>query len=212
MFEFGVVVEEAARQLLRAIRGRRSQIAFSRWLGYKGNVAAKWEAGKRYPVFGEVLRAAARVGVDVPGALQRFHAPSAGAWSSEAPQEVSTWLAAMLGSTSQTMVAERAGLSRQQVGRLVSGRSLGHLPEVMLLIDAMTGRLPDLIGELVPIDEVPALAREANIRHALARLAFAHPWSSAAQAWLGPGGACHGERRLRCWRRASVSTRSWRRR
>ena len=56
---------------------------------------------------------------------------------------------------------------------------------VLSLIHAMTGRMPDLIGEMVPIQEVPALAREAEARKALARLAFAHPWSPAARAWLG---------------------------
>jgi len=48
--------------------------------------------------------------------------------------------------------------------------------------------MPDLIGQLVSIDEVPAIAQEARARKALARLAFAHPWSPAARAWLGSQG------------------------
>jgi DNA-binding MarR family transcriptional regulator len=39
------------------------------------------------------------------------------------------------------------------------------------------------------MEEVPTLARQAQVRQALSRLAFAHPWSSAASAWLG----CRGE-------------------
>ncbi len=178
-------MDEAARQMLRALRGHRSQLAFSRRLGYRGNVVAKWESGKRFPNLGEFLRAAMRVGGDVPAALQRFHAASAPFWSPDTPHEVAGWLAAMRGGSSQMALAEQAGLSRQQVGRLLSGRSQGHLPETLALVDAMTGRLPDLVGELVDIEEVPALARQATVRHALERLAFEHPWSSAAQAWLG---------------------------
>jgi transcriptional regulator with XRE-family HTH domain len=181
-------MDDAARQLIRAIRGRRSQVAFSRWLGYRGNVAAKWEGGQRFPSFGETLRACGRVGIDVPAALRRFHEPSAAAWDPAQPEAVDAWLASLQGRTSQALLAERSGLSRQQVGRLLSGRTAGRLPLVMTLVDAMTGRLPDLIAELVSIDLVPALAREARVRQALARLAFEHPWSSAAQAWLGSRG------------------------
>ena len=67
---------------------------------------------------------------------------------------------------------------------MVSGRARGRLPEVMALVDAMTGRLPDLVGALVPIEEVQELAREAEVRRAFARLAISHPWSPAASAWL----------------------------
>ncbi len=178
-------METAARQLLRALRGSRSQVALSRRLGYRGNVAAKWEGGQRFPTFGEVLRACGRVGVDVPGALAGFHGPSAPAWEPARPEEIAPWLRALQGQTSQALLAERTGLSRQQVGRLLSGRTQGRLPMVMALVDAMTGRLPELVAALVPIEEVPALAQQAALRSALARLAFAHPWSPAAQAWLG---------------------------
>jgi transcriptional regulator with XRE-family HTH domain len=181
-------LEEAARQLIRAMRGRRSQVALSRRLGYRGNVAAKWEGGQRSPTFGEILRAFARLGVDVPEALRRFHAPSASAWDPERPEEIAAWLRALQGQTPQALIAERAGLSRQQVGRLMSGRTQGRLPMVMSVIDALTGRLPDLVGALVPIEQVPELARKSNVRQALSRLAFAHPWSPAAQAWLGSRG------------------------
>lgn len=171
------------------MRGPRSQVALSRRLGYRGNVVAKWEGGQRSPTFGEILRASARLGIDVPAALRRFHAPSADAWDPATPEEIGPWLRALQGQTSQALLAERTGLSRQQIGRVLSGRTQGRLPMVMVVIDALTGRLPDLVAELVPMDQVPLLARQAQVRQALSRLAFAHPWSSAAQAWLG----CRGE-------------------
>lgn len=182
-------MDEAARQLLRALRGPRSQVAFSRRLGYRGNVAAKWEGGHRFPTFGETLRAALRTGVDVPEVLAAFHASSAGEWSPDEPERIDAWLSALRARTPQALLAERAGLSRQQVGRLLSGRARGRLPQVLALVDALTGRLPDLVRGLVPIEQVPALVRQARVRSALARLAFAHPWSPAAQAWLGGQGA-----------------------
>lgn len=174
-------MERAASQFLRAIRGHRSQVAFSRWLGYRGNVAAKWEGGHRFPTFAETLRAASRVGIDVPTALERFHAASAARYD---PEDLSPWLRELQGGTKAAELARRSELSRQQVGRMLSGRSRGRLPEVMRLVDAMTGRLPDLVGAIVPIAQVDALAEQARVRNALARLAFSHPWSIAAQAWL----------------------------
>jgi len=132
-----------------------------------------------------MLRACGRVGIDVPEALARFHAPSARLWDPSEPEVIHPWLSALRGQFSQAILADRAQLSRQQVGRMLSGRSRGRLPLVLGLIHAMTGRMPDLIGQMVPIREVPAVAREAEARKALARLAFAHPWSPAARAWLG---------------------------
>jgi len=135
-----------------------------------------------------MLRACGRTGVDVPAALERFHAPSAPLWDPQTPEVIHHWLSSLRGHSSQTLLAERCGLSRQQVGRVLSGRARGRLPLVLQLLQAMTGRMPDLIGQLVSIDEVPAIAQEARARKALARLAFAHPWSPAARAWLGSQG------------------------
>lgn len=173
--------DSAARQFLRAIRGHRSQVAFSRRLGYQGNVCAKWEGGHRFPTFSETMRAAERAGLDVQAALHQFNPASAKVWDAEAPHQ---WLNALQGSTKQADLARRCELSRQQVGRMLSGRSRGRLPEVLALVDAMTGRLHDLVGSLVPIEQVYAIAHEARVRGALASLAITHPWSPAAQAWL----------------------------
>ena len=37
-------IERVARQLLIALRGKRSQVQWSRRLGYKSNVAYAWES------------------------------------------------------------------------------------------------------------------------------------------------------------------------
>jgi len=62
--------EVMAAELLRALRGRRSQVAFSRRLGYRSNVAHTWETGKRWPTAAVTLRAARRVGVDLDAGLR----------------------------------------------------------------------------------------------------------------------------------------------
>ena len=62
-----------AREFLTELRGKRSQVAWSRRLGYRSNVAYAWESGRRWPTAAETLRACARARIDVPAALTRFY-------------------------------------------------------------------------------------------------------------------------------------------
>ncbi len=47
----------AASQFLRAVRGKRSQVAFARRLGYRANPITDWENGRRYPTAAEAMEA-----------------------------------------------------------------------------------------------------------------------------------------------------------
>ena len=60
-------------ELIRALRGKRSQMALSRRLGYKTNVVYLWEAQKGAPTGVGFFRLAERVGVDVRHALEQFY-------------------------------------------------------------------------------------------------------------------------------------------
>src|SRR5690348_11594 len=62
-----------AAELLRALRGPRSQTAASRRLGHRSNVLYTWESGRRWPTAARFLRYAERMRVDVRGALARFY-------------------------------------------------------------------------------------------------------------------------------------------
>src|SRR5688572_7368412 len=53
---------KVARELVRALRGRRSQVAVSKRLGFRTNVLYTWESGRSSPHMGEFLRFAERVG------------------------------------------------------------------------------------------------------------------------------------------------------
>ena len=165
----------AASQLVRALRGKRSQVAFSRRLSFRSNVAADWENGRRYPRLSLLMASGPRLGVDVSGAMERFHPPAAPA----IVEGIGPWLSALAGRTTQIALAERADVSRHQVGRWLSGKAEPRLPELLQLVEAATGRVHDLVAELVPITEVPALAA----RHAAAlrarRTVFDHPWAAA---------------------------------
>lgn len=174
-------MELAARQLIRAIRGSRSQIAFCRRLGYRSNVATDWESGRRFPDAAETLRAAGVAGIDVGAALTRFHPEAAAAYVEGG---VAAWLRALRGSTPYAFLARASGASRHQVGRWLRGDAVPRLPDLLALVDACTGRMPELVAVLVDVEQVPAVAAAAEARRRAGRLLFDAPWSPAVLTLL----------------------------
>jgi hypothetical protein len=65
-------------------------------------------------------------------------------------------------------------------------------------VDALTGRVSDLLAELVPIEAIPALAAEHAAREASRRLAFEEPWTEAVLRVIetGTGEPAETARRL----------------
>ena len=173
-----------AREFLRAVRGRRSQSAFSRRLGYASNVVVKWEAGRRMPVASEALRACSRAGIDVARAFQTFrgeHAALIGACSDD---DVAAWLAAQRAGRAIGGIAAQAGCSRYRVSRFLSGASRPRLPEFFAMVEALTGRLSELCAALVDIEQVPSLARTYRQVQASREAVWTQPWSSAVLSLL----------------------------
>src|SRR5688500_10932505 len=102
--------EAVSGELLRALRGPRSQNAWSRRLGYKSNVAYAWESGRRWPTAAETFRAARRAGADLDGALTRFYGrppPWLESVDPTSPEGAARLLDDLRGQTSVTDLARR---------------------------------------------------------------------------------------------------------
>ncbi len=171
---------QATSQLLRSLRGHRSQVAFARRLGFRSNVPAAWEGGHRVPNADELLRVCARVGVDGPAALTRFHPPAAGALD----DGMGAWLSELRGRTAVGELAERSGCSSSQIRRWLSGSASPRVHQMLAVVDALTGRAPDLVAELVDIATVPALVARHKEGRTQRRLAFEHPWTAAVRVTI----------------------------
>lgn len=169
--------EIVARQFVRAIRGRRSQGTLARRVRISTQTVANWEAGRRFPTTLEVLELCARLGLDPALALERF-APDLPPLSRD-EGSLATWLRSIAGDTVHREIAARMKCSRDQISRLLSGKTQPKLPLFFAFVETMTARLSDLVGEIVPIDRVPVLAREHRRRVAARRLAFEEPWTEA---------------------------------
>ncbi len=161
---------------MRAIRGQRSQVAFARRLGYRGNPITDWERGERFPTGEEALRAASKVGLDVHAAFARF-TPQVPLTQAKARFELDVWLDRLRGTTSVSELALRTGHSRYSVSRWLRGQAKPRLPELLLLIDAITGRAPHWVAGLVPIEQVSALVGRFVAAEAARVAAFELPWT-----------------------------------
>lgn len=171
-------MQAAARQLLRAIRGRRSQVAFARRLGYRGNPITDWERGVRHPTAKEALRAAWLLRLDVLQAFSRMSSqppPRLG----ESMEGLSVWLDGLRGAQPIVQLSAHVGRSRYVVGRWLSGKTEPRLYEWLELVDAITGRVHDFVAALVPIEQVPALLQAHRRAEAARRIAFHEPWTEA---------------------------------
>lgn len=153
--------EQLSAEVLRALRGPRSQVAFSRRLGFRSNVAAAWEGRRRSPTAAQVLAAARRLGVDVPGGLRRFYGVPAGFLERLdpcTPEGVVAFLEDRRRDRSFAELSERTGFSRFQLSRWYRGVAQPRLPEFLALVDATTQRVPDWVAILVDPSTVPSLA------------------------------------------------------
>jgi transcriptional regulator with XRE-family HTH domain len=169
-------------ELLRALRGKRSQRALCRRLGAKSNVVHQWERGHSFPTAARALDLAGRVGVDVRQALREFYRTPP-RWLDEedpaSPEGVAAFLDDLRGNTSVVELARYSGLSRFAVARVLSGAAEPRLPDFLRLIEAASLRVLDFIEQLVD-PRLLASAREPWQRLSAARrLAYDEPWSQA---------------------------------
>lgn len=170
--------EQAACEVLRALRGRRSQIAWARRLGYRSNPITDWEHGRRFPTAPETLRAARRANIDLARVFSAFH-PSP-APTAETGWSVAAWLDSLRGSTNIADLTRLAGgYSRYSVSRWLAGTSTPRLPAFLQLLDAINGRAAEWVALLVPIDRVPTLEPTYRQMNTARRISVGLPWSEA---------------------------------
>lgn len=174
--------DRLASDMLRALRGRRSQPAFSRRLGYRSNVAYRWESGKTFPTAALSLQAAKRSGVDVAVSLKAFFRGEPD-WMKHTDPVTAAGVARLLrylaGSTGTGELARRAGRSRFAVARWLKGEAEPRLPELLLLVDAASQRLLDFVSVFVDPAKLPSVAADWGELEAAREAAYSNPWSHA---------------------------------
>lgn len=171
-----------AREFLRALRGRRSQAAFSRRLGYRTNVAYVWEAGRAFPTAAKTLAAARRSGIDPNAALSRFfQTPPAWLESTavDTPAGIAHLLDDLRGRTSAVELSRAAGKSRFAVARWLRAEAEPRLPDFFRLIDSASLRLLDFIAAFVDPVALPSVGPAWSELEATRQAAYDVPWTQA---------------------------------
>lgn len=175
--------EQLAREFCRALRGGRSQVAWSRRLGYRSNVAYSWEKGRRWPTAAEAFRAAERNGADLDEALRRFFGRACPSWIESLNLTTAAAVAALLdevrGTATITSLAEETGISRYAISRWLSGATEPKLPDFFRLFEASSTRLIDLMTVLASDEYMPTVAEKARLAELRREGARLKPWTQA---------------------------------
>jgi transcriptional regulator with XRE-family HTH domain len=168
-----------ARELLRVLRGARSQRDLSKQLGFARNPVADWETGRRFPNVHVLFRACTLAEIDVAQAVWAFHPAAGHVFAPDDPRAVGAWLDALRGTAPHVEIARRIPTTRSSVSRWLSGEVALRLPEFLALLHAITGRLADFVEHLVPEASLPSLATEQRSALQARRLARTRPWTLA---------------------------------
>jgi transcriptional regulator with XRE-family HTH domain len=168
--------EAVSRDLVRALRGKRSQPWLCRRLGLRSNLVYRWEAGRAFPSAQQFFRICRVTHATGLLDLKRF---SAGAerLDLETSAGVAAFLQQLAGVESIARLAERIGQSRFVVSRWLSQKTLIRLPDLLAFVAATSRRVLDFCAVFVNPEGLPSVARDFGRLQAARRAAYDVPWS-----------------------------------
>lgn len=168
-------------ELLVALRGRRSRRAFSSRLGYRSNMVQRWETGECVPKAGVFLSAcerAFRVGLR-SAHREMFQRPAPWRAGAAPLQALPAFLAELRGGKTVVEISRQCGKNRFAIARWLKGQAEPTLPELLQLIEVMSGRMLDFIAGLTDPNRLPSAAAEWQLLELSRELAYQSPWGHA---------------------------------
>lgn len=171
--------EQLSREVLRALRGRRTQKAFSRQLGFRSNVANAWEAGRDLPRTSTFFQILSAVGKDGRALLEIFRTELKGCDPPEHPGTIGPLLDRLRGKRKIGELASAAGLDRFLVSRILRGHSDPRLPEFFRLLEALTLSCLDFLALALDVGALPECADRWRELEVARRAAYEFPWAQA---------------------------------
>jgi transcriptional regulator with XRE-family HTH domain len=179
--------DSLARQLIRALRGKRSQVALSRRMKCRSNVLYSWESGRRWPTAATFFALAEKCGVDVnqgiAGFLRTLPDDLVDRDYTE-PEAVADFLSHLREGTTLVELARKVGTNRVSLARWLKAQAEPRLPELLRVIDHSSLRLLDFLAIFVPPEQLPAAKKAWGILEAQRKVAYSLPWSHAVMRVL----------------------------
>jgi len=175
-------LDAIAADLIRALRGARSQSEFSRRLGYRSNIVHRWESGKCWPTAAAFLGACQRARPALAQCFERFFLRKP-AWFDArepfSPASIAAFLRDLRGKAPLVQLAGRSGYNRYSVGRWLRGSAEPKLPEFLGLIEATSRRALDFIATLTDPKRMATVSTRWQRLERARAAAYDRPWSHA---------------------------------
>ncbi len=179
--------DSLAKQLIRALRGKRSQVALSRRMKCRSNVLYSWEAGRRFPTAAVFFRLAERTGVNVNAGIARFLGTMPDDLSGAdfgTAAAAAAFLSHLREGTTVVELARRVGTNRVSLARWLKGEAEPRLPDLLRVVGASSLRLLDFLAVFVSPEQLPAARDAWRVLEAQRKVAYSLPWSHAVMRVL----------------------------
>jgi len=174
--------QRLAADWLRALRGRRSQVAFSRRFGYRSNIAYRWESARCFPSASATLQMLAALGIDVAACLAGFYRGTP-AWLADIDPTSIAGVARLLqdqrGDATLVELSRRTGYSRFALNRWLRAKADPTLPELLTLIEFTSRRVLDFVAAFTDPEQLPSARAPWRLLQGARQAAYDEPWSHA---------------------------------
>ncbi len=170
------------QELVRALRGKRSQAAVSRRLGFRTNVVYTWECGRCSPSIGEFFRFMRAVKRVPEEAILEFYrtTPSWLTTDSRTDRELAReFLVDQRRQVPLVQLARATGFSRFALRRWFSGEAEPRLHEFLQVLDACSRRVIDFVATLADPATLPTAEESWRVQSLARQAAYQSPWSHA---------------------------------
>jgi hypothetical protein len=174
--------EVVAAELIRSLRGRHSQAAFSRRLGYRSNIVSRWEARTAFPTAARFLEVFAKARPRQASPLHAFFPrvpPALAPLPPTSTEAVAVFLSELRGKTPLLSVARDSGFNRYSVSRWLSGQSEPKLPQFLCQLEVMSRRVLDFLARCTNPLELVSVAPSWKRLQLMREAAYTMPWSHA---------------------------------
>ncbi len=170
--------DEVTADLIREVRGARTQKALSRVLGFRSNVLFSWEHGRDAPTLLRFVALLSRVGRSPEDWLRDFgrgQPPT----KVEDRQELAAYLQSLKGGRTIQDISSSLGESRYVLGRWLTGKTDIPLSRFFSYVEETTLSALDLVALLVDPRRLPSASAAFERLEAARRSAIEQPWSHA---------------------------------
>ncbi len=165
-------IEQLRKQLLRAIRGTKTQKEINDLLGYNFNQCAKWESGEKRILWTEFVSLLNILGLDVRPV---FRAPIRYFGDLEDYPKLISYLS---GAKKPAQIARDLEISRDKVGRWLNAKQIPTLEEMLqVILKYYSTMLVIIIETIVDLKDVPVIYGLYREAYLFKDFLIKNPWS-----------------------------------